>query len=83
MTEKAKKRPRVNVQIPENVELYLEQMMDETSLPKSSVLVMALQEWYQAKKNIEQMSNLSDLMKQLKEMSDKLDDKEALTASNK
>lgn len=77
MQEKAKKKPRINVQLPRHIEDYLELRMEQTSLPKTSVLIMALEEWYQAKKNIEQMGNLPELILQLKEMSEKMGKEES------
>lgn len=68
----ATKKPRINIQLPDRVEEYVEERMEQTGLPKSAVVVMALQEWYEAKKNMEKMQDLPSLINELKLMQDKM-----------
>lgn len=66
-------KKRVNIMLPEQVEKYLEKRMDQTGLAKSALVVMAMQEWYEAKINMEQMRDMPALINELKNMQDKMD----------
>lgn len=69
----AAQKKRVNIQLPEEFESYIEKRVSQTGLTKSALVVMALQEWYEAKINMEQMRDMPALINELKNMQDKMD----------
>lgn len=50
------KKPRVNIQLPAAIEEYIEQRMEETLLPKSSVIVMMLKEYVDSRKLMDSLA---------------------------
>lgn len=66
------RRPRVNFQLPAEVEDYIERRMKQTGLTKAAMLVMAMQEWYDAKMNLEKMENLPELIAELKKLQENM-----------
>lgn len=49
-------RPRVNIQLPAAIEEFVEQRMEETLLPKSSVIVMMLKEYVDSRKLMDSLA---------------------------
>jgi len=95
----ATKKPRVNIQLPPAIEEFIEKRMEETLLPKSAVIVMALKEYVDSRKLLDALSTsgainkdemnkkFMDMFKEQaaleKELHEKEDSKQAKKAAKK
>lgn len=57
------KRVRINLNLPETVDKQLDQLSDEMGLPKSNVIIVAIDQMIQQRQSIPAVSSLLDVLR--------------------
>ncbi|MGJ3584984.1 hypothetical protein, partial [Lacticaseibacillus rhamnosus] len=58
------KRVRINLNLPETVDKQLDQLSDEMGLPKSNVIIVAIDQMIQQRQSIPAVSSLLDVLRE-------------------
>lgn len=70
---KQREMVRVNTRISMTANKWLDEYSAETGLPKSTIIMMAIEDYIKQKDVIERMGNMSELYKKLEEIEKKID----------
>ncbi|WP_137744927.1 hypothetical protein [Robertmurraya siralis] len=64
---------RVNTRISSKLNEWLDKQSDETGVPKSTIVMLALENYFQQKEAMKSMGNMGDILKKLEEIEKRIE----------
>lgn len=64
---------RVNTRISSKLNEWLDKQSDETGVPKSTIVMLALENYFQQKEAMKSMGDMGDILKKLEEIEKRIE----------